>query len=123
MIRKEVCLGAIYSALLLNSAGLLAGEADVVDVKVNCASSCTIKVTVLHQDEGWEHYVDRWEVVSDSGEVLAVRTLYHPHVQEQPFTRAIYDFKKPDTPQWVTIRAHDSRHGFGGKTKRVRLPR
>ncbi len=123
MIRKKWLGRALSIATVMVPCHALAGEADVVEVRVHCESSCTIKATVLHQDEGWEHYVDRWEMVSDSGEVLAVRTLYHPHVQEQPFTRAIYGYERPKTPQWVTIRAHDSLHGFGGQTKRVRIPK
>jgi hypothetical protein len=42
-------------------------------------------VTVRHADEGWDHYADRWEVLTSDGTLLATRTLYHPHVNEQPF--------------------------------------
>ena len=46
-----------------------------------------LSVTLKHDDSGWEHYADLWQVVSESGQVLGTRTLLHPHVEEQPFTR------------------------------------
>jgi hypothetical protein len=42
---------------------------------------------VRHEDVGWQHYADRWEVLASGGEVLATRVLAHPHVDEQPFVR------------------------------------
>lgn len=31
----------------------------------------TFEVTVQHEDTGWEHCADRWEVLTPEGEVLA----------------------------------------------------
>ena len=78
-------------------------------------------VTVRHNDEGWEHYADRWEVVSAQGEVLATRVLAHPHQQEQPFTRSLSGILLPASVTEVVVRAHDSLHGFGGAELSVPL--
>ena len=40
-------------------------------------------------DSGWDHYANRWEVLEPEGQVIATRTLLHPHVDEQPFTRSL----------------------------------
>ena len=47
----------------------IAGEADVLDVKVSCNAEklCRFSVTVKHDDEGWNHYADRWEVLTPAG--------------------------------------------------------
>jgi hypothetical protein len=39
-----------------------AGEVDVVKASVLKANdgSFNIRVTLLHKDEGWEHYADAW---------------------------------------------------------------
>lgn len=100
------------------------GEADVIGVKVKKIGDNTYQfdVTVLHHDEGWEHYADKWEIVSLDGLVLGTRILQHPHVDEQPFTRSLSGVKIPAGITEVTIRAHDSVHEYGGKVMRVTLP-
>ncbi len=76
---------------------------------------CRFEVTVRHADEGWEHYADRWEVLAPDGRVLATRVLLHPHVTEQPFTRALGGVAIPGDVERVRLRAHDRIHGFGGR--------
>ena len=82
---------------LLWSATALAGEADViaVDATKEGKDRYSFGVTVRHADEGWKHYADAWEVVAPDGTVLGTRTLYHPHVNEQPFTRSLSGVQVP----------------------------
>jgi hypothetical protein len=102
-----------------------AGEADVLEVTVipSSGNTFTFEVTVEHADEGWDHYADAFEIVTLEGEVLAVRTLYHPHVNEQPFTRSIGNVEIPYAINEVIVRAHDSEHEYGGKEIQVEIPR
>ena len=113
----------VVSLSLLVSANLYAGEADVVDVKVQCTSTCTFNVTLRHADTGWSHYADQWDVVGPDGKVLAKRVLYHPHVNEQPFTRSLSGVKIPADIKTVTIRGRDNVHKYGGIEKQVTLPK
>ena len=115
-------LSLIATSLLFLSQAF-AGEADVVDVTANCHSNsvCDFAVTVRHADDGWEHYADRWEVMTLDGKTLAVRELLHPHDDEQPFTRSLGDVKIPDDISEVVVRARDSRHQYGGKEIIVKL--
>lgn len=101
-----------------------AGEADVIEVKIDKKSADTydFKVTVEHADEGWDHYADRWEVLDEQGTVMATRVLHHPHVNEQPFTRGLSAVKIPGGISTVTVRAHDSVHGDGGRTVAIDFP-
>lgn len=101
-----------------------AGDADVLDVVVACSSDsmCRFDVTVKHDDEGWKHYANRWEVLSPDGEILATRELAHPHDNEQPFTRSLVNVRIPSNLFEVTVRAHDLRHEYGGKEIVVELP-
>jgi len=101
-----------------------AGEADVIGVVAKCSdeSVCSFAVTLKHDDKGWEHYADRWEVLAPDGEVLATRTLRHPHVDEQPFTRALHDVLLPAGLEAVRIRAHDRVHEYGGAEHELHLP-
>ena len=116
----------IFLAFLLTTAtAALAGEADVIraDIKQTGEGSFFIKVTVRHADEGWDHYANKWEVVAPDGKVLGTRTLYHPHVDEQPFTRSLSDVKIPASTTEITVRAHDSVHEYGGVTRKVAVPK
>ena len=101
-----------------------AGEAEVLKVEVKRSGDNVyyFDVTVTHKDEGWNHYANKWDVVAPDGTILGTRTLYHPHVQEQPFTRSLSGVKIPEGVRSVTIRAHDSVHGYGSKVMTIDLP-
>jgi len=110
---------------LLAGATAYAGKADVVKATAECDAQrvCHFTVTVEHADTGWQHYADRWDVLSPEGVVLATRVLLHPHVGEQPFTRSLSGVKVPPAVTVVRLRARDSMHGYGGHELRVSLPR
>ena len=100
-----------------------AGEADVVGAEARQrGDTWTFSVSVRHDDTGWEHYADRWDVVAPDGTVLGSRTLFHPHIGEQPFTRSLSAVAIPPDIRYVTVRAHDKVHGYGGKQLTLELP-
>lgn len=78
-------------------------------------------VTLKHADTGWDHYADAWRVVTEDGKVLGERTLYHPHIDEQPFTRGLGDVKIPVDIKKVYIEAHDKVHGWAKERHAVYL--
>jgi hypothetical protein len=70
---------------------------------------------VRHNDEGWDHYADAWQIVDTAdGSVIAERVLAHPHVEEQPFTRSLSGVEIPSGLHTVAVRAKCNVHGFGG---------
>ena len=71
--------------------------------------------TVRHNDQGWEHYADGWEVIDLEGNQIGERLLAHPHDNEQPFTRSQCNIKVPLGISKVIVRAKCNKHGFGGK--------
>jgi hypothetical protein len=114
----------LFLLLLIPTASTLAGQADVTAVTVSPEKdgSYQFTVTVLHKDEGWDHYADSWEIRDSDGTLYGTRTLHHPHVSEQPFTRSLSGVKIPADQNEVIVRAHDSVHLFGGKTVTVVIP-
>lgn len=108
--------------LLLLSPVCFAGEVSIVEVTVECPSSCTISVTLEHADEGWHHYADKWDVVTLDGRLLKSRVLHHPHENEQPFTRSLSGVIIPQDINQVKIRARDSKHGYSKQEVIVDLP-
>ena len=98
------------------------GEVKIVDVTVACSSSCLFSVTLQHGDEGWEHYAIQWDVMTMDGVVLKTRVLYHPHVDEQPFTRSLSGVEIPAGTTRVKIRAKDLKHGYSNDEYIVRIP-
>ena len=101
-----------------------AGKADITAVNVTSEKEGTYRfeVTVFHSDEGWDHYADSWEIRDEQGTLYGTRTLHHPHVSEQPFTRSLSHVEIPLEINKVTVRSHDSIHLYGGKTITVELP-
>lgn len=99
------------------------GEVDVIAVKAQkSGDSYRFDVTVRHADTGWDHYADKWDVVAPDGTILGTRVLYHPHVDEQLFTRSLSGVKIPAGLKQVIVRAHDKVHLYGGKEFVVELP-
>lgn len=115
---KTVCC----ASLLLFATSAQAGEAQTIDAKATKTNAgWRFDVTVRHADTGWEHYADAWRVVGPDGKVYGTRTLYHPHVDEQPFTRSLSGVEIPASVKQVTVESHDSVHGWGSKTATVDL--
>ena len=114
----------LLSLALTTAFSAHAGEADVEAVTAKCnAVSCTFNVTVKHSDQGWNHYANKWDILTPEGKVIATRTLYHPHVNEQPFTRSLGNVTVPEKLTKVVVRAHDSVHKYGGKEITVEVVR
>jgi len=103
----------------------LAGEADVIDVKVRKSAPGVydFDVTVKSVDKGWTYYADAFEVLAPGGALLGRRELLHPHESEQPFTRELYGVKIPAGITEVTVRARHKPKGYDGTVKKVKLPR
>ena len=101
-----------------------AGEVDVIQVKLKQESPgiYTASVTLKHNDQGWKHFANRWEILDLEGNILATRVLAHPHA-EQPFTRQLTDISIPDDVDQVRVRGHDLVHNYGGVEKTVAVPR
>jgi hypothetical protein len=124
--RPSACaLAARIGTACLLALPAFAGEADVVAATAHCdaKSICRFAVTLRHADTGWDHYADRWEVLTSEGALLATRVLRHPHVDEQPFTRRLKGVALPKGIGRVRIRAGDSVHGLGGAELVVDLQR
>ena len=101
-----------------------AGKADVVDAVVTALGDGRYRIdaTVRHDDTGWDHYADRWDVLAPDGTLLGSRELAHPHENEQPFTRSL-TLEIPAGTERVTLRANDSVHGGGGASVELDVPR
>lgn len=100
-----------------------AGPADVRRAHAECDAEAVYRFTVAvqHADTGWQHYADRYEILGPDGKVIATRVLRHPHVHEQPFVRAFEGVEVPKSVKQVTVRAHDSLHGYGGREVKLTL--
>ena len=115
-------LTALGIIAALASGGAVAGESDVIQAKASkSGGSWRFDVTVQHADTGWDHYADAWRVVGPDGTVYGTRTLYHPHVEEQPFTRSLSGVSIPAGVTSVTVESRDSVHGWGGATTTINL--
>jgi hypothetical protein len=109
---------------MLVSTPAMAGEADVIAVRVRPAGSdrFDFDVTIRSRDTGWARYADRFEVLAPGGTVLGMRELLHPHQDEQPFTRDLHGLRIPPGIRRVTLRAHMKGVGHDGATIEVALP-
>lgn len=109
-------LYALFSILLFlgTSGPALASEVGVVytSFRITRDGDWNVRTTLHHEDTGWDHYTDAWRVIGEDGHVYGTRTLLHPHVDEQPFTRTLGDVSIPKDVAIVYVEAHDSVHGW-----------
>lgn len=113
-------LVAMLCAILAGNA--LADQAHIEHVELALQDGrWQADVTLRHADTGWDHYADAWRLVDDRGNVLATRKLWHPHVEEQPFTRSKGEIKIPDSLRYVYVEAHDKVHGWNPDRVKVDL--
>jgi hypothetical protein len=117
---------SVMVAILLALVAFNTAYAD--DVKILAAdfrstegNRWSVNVTLKHGDTGWDHYADNWRVVDSEGNILGDRVLYHPHVDEQPFTRELGGVKLPEGITTVYIEAHDKVHGWTKNRLKVDL--
>ena len=118
---RTVHIGLLFLFLPVTS---VAGEADIVDARVEAAGGDFYRfyVTVQHDDENWEHYAKAWEVLDTEGNLLGARILRHPHINEQPFARTLTVEIPADVDQ-VIIRAYDLVHKLGGQELTLKIDR
>jgi hypothetical protein len=109
---RTACL-LLLVLLLLPTLPAAAGGVEIVFAELRRdGDTWQPTVTLRHADTGWEHYADAWRVTTVDGEVLSHRTLYHPHVTEQPFTRSGPGFALPPGTARVVVEARDTVHGW-----------
>ena len=110
--KSNALLAVILAPTMLDTAS--AGDVKILaaEFQVNDGNRWSVSVTLEHGDTGWDHYADNWRVVDGEGNILGDRVLYHPHVDEQPFTRSLGNVKVPEGVTKVYIEAHDKVHGW-----------
>jgi len=87
-----------------------------VDMIQSKNGSWCVYTTVRHNDEGWDHYANGWEVLDMQGNEIAWRLLGHPHDDEQPFERDQCAISIPPGVSKLKVQAKCNVHGFGGQT-------
>jgi len=102
--------------MLLFISNLYSNEVDVINATASCNKQniCNFTATLKHHDTSWKHYANKFDIMVNN-KVIATRVLFHPHINEQPFTRGISGIKLAKNTKSVTIRAHDLVHKYGGK--------
>ena len=107
---------------LVLSATVFANEVEIVKVELEpSAHRWTFHVTLSHKDTGWDHFADGWRIVDSKGTELGYRKLWHPHVEEQPFTRTLANVLVPEGTNIIFIEAHDKVHGWAKKKVKIDL--
>ena len=113
-----IVLGSFY--LFISAA--FAGDVEIVKTEFSKrGDSWYVNTTLRHGDTGWEHYADAWRIVDGEGKELGKRTLFHPHENEQPFTRSLSGTRIPPGTHIVYVEAHDKKHGWSKQRVKVDL--
>ena len=109
-------------AAIATSNFVWANQVEIVKVEVEpSAHRWTFHVTLLHEDSGWDHYADGWRIVDGKGNEIGYRKLWHPHENEQPFTRSLANVLVPEKTNIIFIEAHDKVHGWSKQKVRIDL--
>ena len=116
---KKIFIIAL-SALIPASA--IAHEPEVVGAKIEKVGMLwNIHITIRHDDTGWDHYADGWEILDEQGKSIGFRTLADPRVEEQPFTRSLSGVVIPDGASEIFVVPRCSVHGWNDAPVRIKL--
>jgi hypothetical protein len=81
------------------------------------------RVKILHDDTGWENYVEAWEIIGPEGEVLGERPFFEPKPEKTEQLTALSGVPIPTEIESVKIRARHYPDGYPGEEVLVELPR
>lgn len=119
LLFRENAMNIKLLHIILTLSAILFSNLSASEIKILAAkfkksanNSWKVSVTLKHADTGWDHYTDGWRIVDSNGTTLANRVLRHPHVDDQPFTRALSKVKIPKEITMVYIEAHDKDLGW-----------
>ena len=124
-MRVKRALMCFLTACLWIPFSAAAGEVVIegVDIEPSNAGGFNFSVTLRHDDTGWSHFADKWLILAGDGTtVLGERVLFHPHVNEHPFTRGLRSVLIPDGITEVVVRAHARDHGWSKNEVRATIP-
>ncbi len=93
-----------------------------VNVQAHGDNRFDFDATISSPYDSEQRYADAFRVMSSDGVVFGVRTLWHDHASEQPFTRDLYGITIKAGVKSVIVQARDQKYGYGGKTVTVELP-
>lgn len=109
-------VAAVLGFLLLSQAAIADPAVIEQVVSTDRGGTWRFDVTIRHGDTGWDDYADGWRVELADGTVLDTRVLFHPHVEEQPFTRSLQGVVVPADVSEVFIRARTNVDGWDDST-------
>lgn len=111
---KKIGLKSLLTiSAFISTPFVFANDVEIIKVKLTSyAGTWQADVTLRHDDAGWKHYADAWRLVDANGNEIGKRTLYHPHDNEQPFTRSLSNFYIAKDIKIIFVEAHDLKHGW-----------
>jgi hypothetical protein len=119
---KKIITDLVTIVCLFISNASLANDVEIVKVMIEpSAHRWTFHVTLKHDDTGWKHYADGWRIVDEDGNELGFRKLWHPHENEQPFTRTLASVLIPKDKNIIYVEAHDKVHGWSKQRVRINM--
>jgi len=122
MLKKIVLKTFLTISAFIFTSPAFANDVEIIKVVLTKRSGTwQADVTLKHADTGWKHYADGWRLVDSQGNEIGKRTLYHPHVNEQPFTRTLSGFHLANDIKVIFVEAHDLKHGWSPNKVKIDL--
>ena len=95
LIGLQLGIGYVIAAPGTNPKNRVYPDVLKVEVRKTAKGVFSFDVTISSPDTGWKKYANAFRVKAIKGRILGTRILYYPHVNEQPFTRALSGVKIP----------------------------
>ncbi len=122
-MRPRRLLAVVCALAVLGAGAAIADKPQAISARVILVgdSRFQFEVNIVHEDDSWEHYVDRWEVIGNGGKIIATDNVFYPRIGQDFVYRVLRGVKVDPGTEFVAFRLHDIRHGYG-REKLIRMP-
>ncbi|MEM7042305.1 MAG: hypothetical protein AAF543_05800 [Pseudomonadota bacterium] len=126
-MRLPLAIASTLTLALVGTAQAEEQDARIADVQIKRDSPDQpgiyhIRVTIEHEDTGWDDYVEAWEIYDPDGKVIGVRPFFEPELERLKTVSALAGVVIPEDIKTVTIRARTYPKGFEGAPIEVSVP-
>lgn len=90
-MRLRHASAVLCAVAVLVGGAALAYKPEAINARVSLVGEnrCQFEANIVHENDSWDHFVDRWGVTGNGGKVIATDNLFYPRIGQDFFYRVL----------------------------------